>query len=202
VKAVDAVACRGLCEADTACALYSFIEEGCKYGPQGPDLFDATLTPRVRSPVIAAAAAAPGTLAPSHIAMAWLPGCPGLQERHIAANPNGAVCNLQGGCCWLKSEEVAGHAPTIDTCACTGYVRAPPDGGFQPKGKPPAKPTNVMYVLVDDLRPELEPFGQAYGALLQYPIEMAATLLPFPPEFRPIEFRSKYSCARMRVPVP
>jgi hypothetical protein len=98
VAAADAVACRAKCEADAACALYSFLEAGCTYG---------------------------------------------------GADPEKPPCTLSGGCCYLKAEEVAGVAPKINSCACTGYVRAPPERGFKPKGKPPAKATNVLYVLVD-----------------------------------------------------
>eukprot|EP01043_Picozoa_sp_COSAG02_P078093 COSAG02_NODE_17415_length_1005_cov_4.268212_1_plen_159_part_10 len=112
VAAADTDACRSKCEADSACALYSFLEEGCTYG---------------------------------------------------GADPEKPQCTLSGGCCYLKSEEVAGVAPKINSCACTGYVRAPPESGFRPTGKPPAGATNVLYVLVDDLRPELEPFGQTYA---------------------------------------
>ena len=89
-----------------------------------------------------------------------------LQEdcTYGGTDPERPPCSLNGGCCYLKTEEIAGVAPKINACACTGYVRAPPErGGFTPKGKPPAKATNVLYVLVDDLRPELEPFGQSYA---------------------------------------
>eukprot|EP01047_Picozoa_sp_COSAG01_P086017 COSAG01_NODE_19154_length_1027_cov_1.979526_1_plen_227_part_01 len=77
---------------------------------------------------------------------------------------NGATCEVEdgGGCCWLKAEEVNGVAPTVDPCSCTGIVRAK-SGGFIPPARPPPGATNVLYILVDDLRPELQPFGQTYA---------------------------------------
>ena len=78
-----------------------------------------------------------------------------------------SACALVGGCCWLKSEEVSGEAPVVNPCSCSGYVRVPP-------AAPPATGAgagrNVLYVLIDDLRPELEPYRQplavtpAFGA--------------------------------------
>ena len=35
-------------------------------------------------------------------------------------------CSLNDGCCWLKSVEVSGKAPTVwDPYACSAYVRVP-----------------------------------------------------------------------------
>ncbi len=79
------------------------------------------------------------------------PGC-----AHRGGN---ATCDLAGGCCWLKREEVSGAAPAVDACACSGYVRAPATN-FTPASAAPAGARNVLYLLVDDLRPELEPYGQ------------------------------------------
>lgn len=68
-------------------------------------------------------------------------------------------CKLKGGCCWLKSEEVSGVAPVVNPCACSGYVRVPPDSFVPPAAPPAGKPSrNVLYVLIDDLRPQLEPY--------------------------------------------
>ena len=83
-------------------------------------------------------------------------------------------CSDPLGCCWLKAAEVSGIAPEVwDPHACSAYVRvpnsstalerqvlsrrAPPRGG---KGAPD-KP-NVLYLVVDDLRPDLQAYGQNF----------------------------------------
>ena len=49
-----------------------------------------------------------------------------------------SACALEGGCCWLKSEEVSGVAPVVNPCSCSGYVRVPADP-FVPPAASPAK---------------------------------------------------------------
>jgi len=61
-------------------------------------------------------------------------------------------------CCYLKHSEISGVAPKINNCTCSGYVRVPQQS-VQEKS---TSPRNVLYILVDDLRPELEAYGQAH----------------------------------------
>ena len=71
------------------------------------------------------------------------------------------VCAHPGGCCFLKGVEVSGAAPVLQPCHCSGYVR-PPASSYKPVHPAPRNGRNVLYILVDDLRPEIEPYGQAY----------------------------------------
>lgn len=73
---------------------------------------------------------------------------------------DGHACPLPGGCCWLKHTEVNGVAPTVNNCTCSGYARVP-NKTFRPSRPARLGARNVLYVLVDDLRPELEAYGQA-----------------------------------------
>eukprot|EP00927_Polykrikos_kofoidii_P031394 TRINITY_DN26_c0_g2_i2.p1 TRINITY_DN26_c0_g2~~TRINITY_DN26_c0_g2_i2.p1 ORF type:complete len:737 (-),score=84.45 TRINITY_DN26_c0_g2_i2:169-2379(-) len=73
---------------------------------------------------------------------------------------NGNTCNDPVGCCWLKSVEVAGHGPHVNNCSCSGYLRLPKTN-FAPTRSPPKDAKNMLYILVDDLRPELEAYGQS-----------------------------------------
>ncbi|CAE8625611.1 unnamed protein product, partial [Polarella glacialis] len=75
----------------------------------------------------------------------------------------GSRCSLKGGCCWLKSREVNGKAPAVNNCTCSGYVRVP-KSTFLPDRTAPAGARNLLYILVDDLRPELEAYGQSAKA--------------------------------------
>jgi hypothetical protein len=68
-------------------------------------------------------------------------------------------CSVKGGCCWLKSVEVAGKSPTVNNCTCTGYTRLPKTT-YVPPSKAPKGSKNILYLLVDDMRPELEVYGQ------------------------------------------
>ena len=77
---------------------------------------------------------------------------------------HGETCTLFGdpssegrGCCYLKASEVPGRAPACNNCTCSAIVRKPPSG-FRPAHKPASTPRNVLYLLVDDLRPEIEPY--------------------------------------------
>lgn len=79
---------------------------------------------------------------------------------HGECDPNG--CALAGGCCRLKGVEVNGVAPKSDKCACSGYVRVP-SSTFVPSGTPGPSAKNVLYILVDDLRPELAAYNQTKG---------------------------------------
>lgn len=59
------------------------------------------------------------------------------------------------GCCWLKSE-LAGVAANACTCSSLG------SRGMPPMPPPAQQRRNLLYVLVDDLRTQLEPYGQTY----------------------------------------
>ena len=167
VAAADAAACRAKCQGEPACALYSFLERGCTYGP-GPDggassACGAALAASCGQARQAGASECSACLV-QHVSALGVAGCSEAAAQSFCKGLAPAPpCTLAGGCCYLKSEEVSGVAPKINSCACTGYVRAPPNGGFKPKRQPPAGAKNVLYVLVDDLRPELQPFGQSYA---------------------------------------
>eukprot|EP00931_Biecheleriopsis_adriatica_P004102 TRINITY_DN10581_c0_g1_i2.p1 TRINITY_DN10581_c0_g1~~TRINITY_DN10581_c0_g1_i2.p1 ORF type:complete len:751 (+),score=121.10 TRINITY_DN10581_c0_g1_i2:151-2253(+) len=75
---------------------------------------------------------------------------------------NGEECAAYyaGGCCWLKMEVVASMAPAVNNCTCSGYTRVP-KSTFEPTSPAPPGAKNLLYILVDDLRPELEAYGQS-----------------------------------------
>ena len=74
------------------------------------------------------------------------------------------------GCCWLKSEQVGGRAPVIwDEFACSGFVRVAPNQTASERISGSVAesavelgdaPRNVLYIVVDDLRNDLEIYGQ------------------------------------------
>eukprot|EP00729_Bicosta_minor_P020661 gene20661-7583_t len=80
-------------------------------------------------------------------------------------------CKLQDGCCWLKSHEVSGTAPTVwDPHACSAYVRVP-QGDFPPEiAQPAGNPTktgignkkNVLYVIRLQNFPARNAYGQNF----------------------------------------
>jgi hypothetical protein len=91
-----------------------------------------------------------------------------------------AGCGLSEGCCFLKTHEVSGLAPSVwDPYACSAYVRVP-QGAFPPtagagagagagadtakrvgkKASSPQQKKNVLYIVVDDLRPDLQAYGK------------------------------------------
>eukprot|EP00041_Stephanoeca_diplocostata_P016505 m.325400 g.325400 ORF g.325400 m.325400 type:complete len:709 (+) comp20385_c0_seq1:72-2198(+) len=76
---------------------------------------------------------------------------------------HGEHCTLSNGCCYLKNECTT-YAP--NRCTCSELVRpCVPEKKCAPEQsipKPPANAKNVLYLVVDDLRPELPPFGHAY----------------------------------------
>lgn len=83
-------------------------------------------------------------------------------------SPNHARCEPSGdeGCCWLKSAEVNGVAPVVwDKFACSQWLKVPPQS-VAPSGAPSISAAvgkkNVLYIAVDDLRPELEAYGQNF----------------------------------------
>jgi len=63
------------------------------------------------------------------------------------------------GCCWLLSSASGDDHISVESCAGSFMMRpaaVPPQPPPQP---PPAGARNVLYVLVDDLRPDLAPYG-------------------------------------------
>ncbi len=71
-----------------------------------------------------------------------------------------------GGCCWLKSAAATADSTASKGCpagACSFIVR-PPTGSVPPvpPATPPVGAKNVLYILVDDMRPDAAPFGQAF----------------------------------------
>jgi arylsulfatase A-like enzyme len=94
------------------------------------------------------------------------------------APPSAAGCSLlprcpfPSGCCWLKqanasSAEARLNADAACADACSFSVRAPP-GSVPPLPPPPPPPPspaplrNVLYVLVDDFRPDALPWGASF----------------------------------------
>ena len=98
----DATACAAACAGAANCSLFSFHTTGA--GADQSRCYDD----QQKAPSAALARrATPTSLAP------------------LDSMPSS--CKLKGGCCWLKSEEVSGVAPVVNPCACSGYVRVPPD---------------------------------------------------------------------------
>ena len=99
----------------------------------------------------ACAALEDATRTPTALFTFRAPGC-----AHRGGN---ATCDLAGGCCWLKREEVSGAAPAVDaarapaTCARPRPIPRPRAAGARGRAE-------RLYLLVDDLRPELEPYGR------------------------------------------
>ena len=82
---------------------------------------------------------------------------------HFTWHPAGctygaASCSLAQGCCHLRTAVVDETSPVVNQCACSAYVRVP--GTQQPVAQPPpAAAPNLLYLIVDDLRPELEVYN-------------------------------------------
>eukprot|EP00039_Didymoeca_costata_P032510 m.38126 g.38126 ORF g.38126 m.38126 type:complete len:742 (-) comp9393_c0_seq1:117-2342(-) len=75
------------------------------------------------------------------------------------------------GCCWLKETEVSGKAPVVwDPYACSAWIRIPSQGKLSVQEKKDKKrrqnkadgKMNVLYIVVDDLRPDLVAYGQNF----------------------------------------
>lgn len=65
-------------------------------------------------------------------------------------------CPHPSGCCWLLSRASSGNT-TSTKCASSMMIR-PPAGSIPPPPPPPPPPLgakNVIYILVDDLRPDV-----------------------------------------------
>lgn len=90
------------------------------------------------------------------------PNCTLFTFHTAGCSYDGETCRLPTGCCWLKAREVSGKAPTINNCTCSGYIRLP-QSSFVPDKPAPAQAKNILYILVDDLRPDLEAYGQSAG---------------------------------------
>lgn len=85
------------------------------------------------------------------------PGCPLLP------------CNFSTGCCWLKQSASSATMVNItDQCPWAGsYVmRAPKahdaEAPTAPTDRGLANARNVLYMLVDDMRPDLQPYAQSF----------------------------------------
>lgn len=90
----------------------------------------------------------------------------------------GEACPFKKGCCTLKGPGFATNK--FNSCSCSGQLRALPDGsepvsfhgfgnltrcreeaqGTHTAVDPPKNAKNVLYILVDDLRPELTAYGR------------------------------------------
>lgn len=76
---------------------------------------------------------------------------------------HGEHCTLSNGCCYLKDQ----CTPFANNpCTCSQLVRrCSPGAKCAPESnipKPPTNAKNILYIVVDDLRPELPPYGHAY----------------------------------------
>lgn len=71
-------------------------------------------------------------------------------------------CTNEAGCCWLKSAASTANI-TTPQCACSALMRPDPASVPRPPSPPPlpAGVKNVLYVLVDDLRTDVSPYGDA-----------------------------------------
>ena len=71
------------------------------------------------------------------------------------------VCGSPHGCCALKASGSWLNATLNSKTACGAVMRHPPATfpPSQPPAAPPAGAKNVLHFVVDDLRPDLAPFG-------------------------------------------
>lgn len=77
------------------------------------------------------------------------------------------TCSSPNGCCWLKRGQISSlnMTSTPKGCGCAMLVRPDPSSlppAPSPAPIPPAGAKNVLYILVDDLRPDLAPFGASW----------------------------------------
>eukprot|EP01063_Lacrimia_lanifica_P033873 TRINITY_DN614_c1_g1_i1.p1 TRINITY_DN614_c1_g1~~TRINITY_DN614_c1_g1_i1.p1 ORF type:complete len:730 (+),score=182.08 TRINITY_DN614_c1_g1_i1:64-2253(+) len=70
----------------------------------------------------------------------------------------GETCPLPGGCCYMKERVVTAHAPVMNACTCSAWARVP-KSPYVPPSPPKRHGRNVLYLVVDDLRPELEAYA-------------------------------------------
>jgi iduronate 2-sulfatase len=69
----------------------------------------------------------------------------------------------KGGCCWLLSSASSANSTSANGCACSAMVRPDPSSVPPlPPATPPKGAKNILYVLVDDFRPDLQPFGATF----------------------------------------
>ena len=110
-----------------------------------------------RMPLASASAAACSALCsadPACVLFSWhAPACSYYRE----------TCALAGGCCWLKSVEAAGRSPQVNNCSCSSYLRLPSVSKRNGDTTPGPGAKNVLYLLVDDLRPEIAAYRQPRG---------------------------------------
>mgnify|MGYP001962994745 CR=1 FL=1 len=79
------------------------------------------------------------------------------------AGDSGCSKENNHGCCYLKSEIIQTISPKVNNCTCSSLVRVPRDASFRPKGSY-RMARNILYILVDDLRPELEAYAHEISA--------------------------------------
>ena len=89
-------------------------------------------------------------------------------------NNNNATCPLSckttngEGCCWLKSSASSINMTSSSPCSSVGgcsFIMRPDPATLPPLPSPPPIPAqakNVIYILVDDMRPDAAPFGQSF----------------------------------------
>ena len=110
----------------------------------------------------------------------------------------GTKCNLNGGCCWLKASASSDKIITsVPNCAASfimrpaaGSVNASEPAAVAPPVKPPrqlgAGVKNVLYILVDNLRPDVgehRSICTSYEYLLQNSSQMILQSFHFSPFF-------------------
>jgi iduronate 2-sulfatase len=128
-----------------------FAQDACTKGLQFPDAVDlAVITP----PPITGEMYAQ--------ACGWAchanPNCTSFtyEAASTACAGSNGCCHLKSGGSWLNS--------TVDDTVCGAVMRHPPST-FPPEPTPVAPPAgakNVLHIIVDDLRPDLAPFGPAF----------------------------------------
>jgi len=82
----------------------------------------------------------------------------------LAPRCGGCAAADGGGCCMLKSSASSSTSTSTPACACSFIMRADPASLPPPPPNVPLPPSarNVLYVLVDDLRPDVGPYGAAW----------------------------------------
>jgi len=81
--------------------------------------------------------------------------CRGFEYRAACALPRGC-CHLRAHASWLNATAAPGSCGAVLRHDPAALPPAPPPA------PPPARARNVLHIVVDDLRPDLAPFGPAF----------------------------------------
>ena len=83
---------------------------------------------------------------------------------YAPVNCAAANCSHPTGCCWLKGTVSSADITDVAACASSFIMRPPPTSSSASFTSAPAGAKSVLYILVDDLRPDVAPYGAAWMA--------------------------------------